>query len=97
MAGDSHQQVMAAAGFLLQVLHSSACWSDDDVLFGNLGLRSIEGVGGLGGEPLAQGIGDFGVQASGSDARFDATENVEPIGIGLLEDAGLAFDHGLHV
>ena len=30
-----------------------------DVLFGNLGLRSIEGVGGLGGEPLAQSVGKF--------------------------------------
>src|ERR1017187_2243314 len=87
----------AAAGLHLHVLDPSAARSQYDVLFRNLGLISVDGVGRLRGQPLAQGGGQFGLQAAGIDPRPDAPQNVEPVGVWLFENAGLPLQDGFIV
>ncbi len=89
---DRHQQMEAAAGFLLQVLDSGAAGSQHDVLLGDLSVASVDGVGRYGGQPVAQAVGEFGLQADGIHAGFDAPENVEPVGSGCFRMLVSAFD-----
>ena len=42
-------------------------------------------------QPLAQRIRQFGLQAARIDAGLDPAQNVEPVGVRLLQNAGLAF------
>src|SRR5580704_8330924 len=87
----------AAAGFLLQVLDSCSSRRQLYVLLRNLRITSVNGVGRLASEPLAQIAGQFRLQAAGIDSGLDPAQNVEPVCVRLRQDAGLAFDDRLVV
>src|ERR1700733_4091794 len=86
-----------AARFLLKVLHSAAAGSHDHVLLGNLGIVSVDGVCPLCRQPLAKDVRQLGLQAAGIHSGLHASQNVEPVRVRLLEDAGLSFENWFDV
>jgi len=81
----------------LKVLDASSSRSEDDVLLGNLFVVAVLGVGGLSGKPLAKRVGDLAFERFGSNSRFHATESIEPVRLGYLQNGGLALKDGLGV
>ena len=87
----------AVAGLLLKVLNSSASRNNDDVLLMNLGVPAVRGVDRLGRKPLAQRVGDLCLETCRGDSRLDAAEDIQPVRIELLQNAGLSLDDRLDI
>ena len=96
-SGDPGEQAESVPGFLLKILNASSTWREDDVLLGNLLLVAVVGVGGLSGKPLAKRVGNLGFERFGSNSGLHATESIEPVRFGYLQNSGLALQYGLDV
>ena len=81
----------------LEVLDAGASGGEDDVGFSEGFFAAFVGVGGIGGDDLAEEAVDFGLQWSERDAGFDAADDVEPLGGGVVDvvdvhEGGHGFD-----
>jgi len=65
------------------------------MLFGNDGRAAIFCVAGLGGEPLPQAGGHFGLQRLGAYTRFDSPDDIEPVAVRHVQVCVRAIDHRL--
>src|SRR5581483_5591985 len=95
--GNPGEEMKTIPSSLLKVLNASAARRQNHVLLGNLLVVAVEGISGNSCKPLTEARGDFGFEGLGSNSRLEATESVQPVGLGNFQDSSLAFKHRLGI
>ncbi len=67
------------------------------MLLRNQRVSTVCCVCGYGSEPLAQSVREFCLKTSRSHPGLCTPQKIEPVGISLFEEGGLAFEYGLGI